>query len=458
MWHTTLSRRDFVELCIDNAGALKANIGRSEVVEAEVNTGAVHAYWDTEPSPFNLLPSLIVVPDGEVNQLLTALLASPQSPSPLTSLCRVLTSSEVKENFFLSRNAVPRFCFAITICMALAEAMMLSDGRIGLRQLAPATCKRTLSYAWSKALAAGVSASVLAELFPRWLDVYSFIHSDESAFEVRRNASVVIRMLTTCTQIGLETIPDFEPGQLAYAIFKGDEALQENVWHSMSKRADAKVSLRQFATLNREARGMYLQEAIRHLDLNKGDESSVAACAFIATQVAPGSLEHLELLNSLRLPGLVLWYVLYASIQAPQQVLAIQNGLGHRILRDVTVLENLTSRPVADVAFSELKALERLGPDALLRKLGHTSEIEVELVPYVTASFTYPSRLARSRNEIAGRQMSLDAPGYMPPEPKHGNLLEKLDQATVLLNQISRELSGTSDSPSTPSHHRAKRK
>jgi hypothetical protein len=342
--------------------------------------------------------------------------------------------------------------------MALAEAMMLSDGRIGPKQLAPTACKRTLSYAWSKALATGVPPDALAELLPRWLDAYSTIHSDESAFEVRRNASAVIRMLTTCTQIGLGNIPDFEPGRLAYAISKGDEELQENVWHSMSGRTGAKVSLRELAALNREARGMYLQEAMRHLELNRGDEGSLAACAFIATRVAPGSLEHLELLNSLRLPGLVLWYVLYASFQAPQQVLAIQNGLGHRVLRDVTTLENLTSRPVADVAFSELKALERLGPDALLRKLGHTNEIEVELVPYVTTSFTYPSRLARSRSEVAGKQMSLDAPGYAPPEPNHGNLREKLDQVTALLAQISRELNGKPDSSGTPSQHRTRRK
>lgn len=214
----------------------------------------------------------------------------------------------------------------------------------------------------------------------------------------------------------------------------------------------------ELAKLNREARGSYLQEALRYLEKSSDDENRVAACAFIATRVAPGSLEHLELLSTQRLPGLGLWYVLFASIQSPQQVLAIQNGLGHRVLRDVSAVESLTSRPSADIAFSELKAIERLGPEALSRKLGHANEIEVELVPFVTTSFTYPTKLIRSRNELSGRQMSLEAPGYTPPEPPKAGLQERLEQAMVLLNQISRELRGSSNPQGTTSGHRSKRK
>ena len=79
-----------------------------------------------------------------------------------------------------------------------------------------------------------------------------------------------------------------------------------------------------------------------------------------------------------------------------------------RVLRDISAVEGHLGRPRADLAFSELKALERVGIDALGRKFGHLGEVEVELIPLVTSSFSVHSRSSKARNDKA-QQLPLEA-------------------------------------------------
>jgi hypothetical protein len=122
-----------------------------------------------------------------------------------------------------------------------------------------------------------------------------------------------------------------------------------------------------------------------------------AGCAFLATQIAPGSLEHLELLKEFGGATVVPWYAMFAALQFPVEVLQGVPGLGHRVLRDLSEVFDPVARPSADIAFAEMRIIERAGIDTIIRRLGHVGEIEVELIPGVTSSFSIGSRTRQTR-------------------------------------------------------------
>ena len=112
-------------------------------------------------------------------------------------------------------------------------------------------------------------------------------------------------------------------------------------------------------------------------------------------------------------------------------------GLGLRVIRDVSRVEEPVGRPMADIAFSEVKALERVGIDVLGRKFGHLGEVEVELIPFVTSSFSFHARSARARNDVQAQlPLEEEAPiGRGEPSAK-----AKLRQAVAYLNDVLRDL------------------
>ena len=63
-------------------------------------------------------------------------------------------------------------------------------------------------------------------------------------------------------------------------------------------------------------------------------------------------------------------------------------GVGQRVLRELAAISDPVSRPSADIAFTELRVLERVGIETMALRFGHVGEVEVELVPGVTSSFT----------------------------------------------------------------------
>lgn len=456
MWHARISRRDFIEICLGASKPLEGNLQTASGVVVDDDASTLHAYWDREPTAGYWLPNLVVVPNGDTNELLTAINASPQAPAPISAMCRILTRDEARAYFTSAPLESTDDALPITVALAMVEAVLHSEGRIGLRQLSPAVCKRTLSYAWGKALAARVPAKAIEVLPSRWLEAYGLINPQSSTHSVRRTVEASVGVLGVCAQLGLGVQPGGAPGSLAYALLRGDRVLQETAWRKLAQVLDNQVSLAVMAAATREERGMYLQQALRAASSGGASDHVAAACAFLATQVAPGSLEHFEVLRSAGSSAVIFWYALYAALQSPNEILATQSGLGVRLLRDIARVEEHLSRPVADLAYAELKALERLGVESVARKFGHAGEVEVELVPLVTSSFTYHSKGSRSRAEPYGQQLPMETDGY-GVQRSESTTKARMAQILSALTQLVQELPDAVDDPA-PSGQRKVRK
>jgi hypothetical protein len=437
MLTTRLSRREALDLLLGasmpSRGVLKSTTG---VVFGD-DSSAIDAFWTSEPLPALPLPELVVIPDGSEKDLLVAINASPHSPTPITALTRILTRSEALALF----DSPPINDFGVDLlpaatALALVEAVVLSEGRVPLRHVTPALCKRTLSFTWGRALAARSPENFMEKLPARWIESYEIVNNTSAQNSLfRASVSALIGPLSICAQLASGLLPPSLAGKLAYACFRRDRRLQDEAWAALAKTEGGTPSLASIASATREERGIY-----RSVSIADSDESSIAACAFIATQVAPGSLEHFEVLRGASHPSIVFWYALYASLQTPSDILGGLGGLGLRVLRDVSQTTDYVGRPTADIAFSELKALERVGVEGVMRKFGHLGEVEVELVPLVTCSFSCISRSARTRNEPVG-QLPLESD--VPTGRREQSLKMRLRQAMALVSDVLREMPET---------------
>lgn len=436
MWHARFSRRDFIEFWLGSNKTLDGRIKRAHgLITADRATSEINAYWDREPGEGYYLPSLLVIPNGDSNELLTAINSSPQALAPVTAFCRVLTQKEAEAYFSSPPMDLADDALPVAVALAMAEAVTHSEGRINWRQLSPAACKRTLSYAWGRALVARVPADSLEQLPVRWLDSYAVINSLSHADLIRHTVAGAIGPLNVYAQLAAGLPPKGKPGALAYSIFRRDKVALDRAWSDISKDLP-NVSLDSFSQSNREERGGYLQYALRKASGPIADEAASAACAFIATQVAPGSLEHLDLLRVSGNPSVVFWYALFAALQAPAEVMAAQGGLGYRVYRDIAKSEEHLAAPSADIAYSELKVFERSGVEGFSKKLGHSGEIEVELVPLVTSSFTYSSRTKSSRTDPSLFQES----ELYRSAQKNAQTKAHLEQIIASLIQLTNEI------------------
>lgn len=441
MWYARLSRREFFELCLGSMKPLDGKLTVGSAIFTDSVPDIVTVYWAEEPSPVTLLPNLVVLPDAESNDLMSAVMASPQVPTPLTSLCRILTIQEAQGYFELQPLNLARDVLPVVVALTMVESVLHSGGRFQLRQLSPAICSRTLSFAWGRALAIRAPIKSVQDLPNRWLETYGAINSQDSVEVVRNTMLPTINALTLITEISAGILPSNSIGALAFAIVNDDQATKESAWAELAKTVEASSSLAVISTANREERGSLLQAALTELTSRLGqtnENAAAAACAFLATQVAPGSMEHFELLKGYQSAPLLVWYAMFSAMQAPKNILGSNGGLGLRIHRDLARAEDQLSKPDADISFGELKALDRISLEATSRRISHAGEIQVELIPYVTSNFAFHTK-PRPRNDLSGAQMNIEESNNKtapPPALGKARVASMLLELVKLVNEL----------------------
>lgn len=436
MWHLKFSKRDFVEFWLGSNKKILKEAIRSVLFEPVSDDETVHAYWGQEPSAEYFFPSLIVASDSALAFLFTAVNASPTAPTPVSAFSRVMASNAAESHLLRSQMPLSTCPVAAIVALSMAEATMHSDGRLGLRQLSSAACKRTLAYACGKAVTARTSMHGFQGIIDRWLDAYALINAPAPSEGLRTIVSAAAGALEAYVALANGMPPRSDAGNLAYVLHTGSRKALEDFWRSLSRVYKIHISLDTLSQSTREERGTYLQQFLHLASSSSHDETLAAICAFIATQVAPGSLEHLELLKKSDNPAIVFWYALFASIQSPNEIMAGLGGLGYKVYRDVVAIEEPLSPPSSDICYEELKALERSGISGLTKKFGQVGVVEVELLPTVVSSFSYGAKQVSASRYENSYASTKERDRYPPPRISALDK-QKLEHAIYLLTQLA---------------------
>lgn len=438
MWNLSLNRRDFIEFWLGGNRKAIGMIKESRLYDPELDKDLIHLQWETLPTTAYYFPTRIIGSDAELKSIFTALNASPTAATPVSAYSRVLTFRDYK--YLNSRMRSLTTNLAPLVAMAMAECALLSEERHSWKQISLAGCMKTLSYTWGKAAKSREPAWIIEDLPKRWFETLLTVSTVSTTEQLRRTASAATGALNALFKITTGAPANGYPEALAEALYKKDQKSLNLIWLELAQRYGFAISLESLMLSTREDRASYLQQALKFSLSPTGDDTLSALCAFIATQVAPGSLEHLDLLRNSGNPEIVFWYAMYAALFSPNEIMGTQGGLGYRIYKMMATEEPKSDAPSADICYEELRVLERSGIDILLKKISHAGELQVELSPFVYASFNYNSaHQLESRYDRKSRD-------YLEYEYHQASRLNheyraRVEQAISLLSGITNETS-----------------
>lgn len=391
MWYRNCTRRELLDLLLAplSEKMLSADYVSSLPKSISIKDNILLG-WRRDPAIHVDLPCLAVVGDKDLPDLLALVNASPQAPTPFTSFCRLVSKSD----FLAYGDSVGLDLVAPDlspfISLSYAEALLHAEGQIKLADVSPAICERTLSLTWAKAMSKKIPFEQLANLTDAWIEAYllsSDPHRNTRAQETVSALFPVLRMLTEL-QLGLSAAS--AESELCLALMEQAKDRQETAWLSLTRNSlPEPVSIAAIGEATREQRGAFFQQAVRL-------GASPFVLAFLATQISPGSLDHMELTISQKDPSIVFWYAALASLVRPQAVMTLYGGQGLRLQRIASRDTNFEQNPQCDISISELRVLARIGFESLAKKVQHANEISIELVPLISGTFRFPAKLGRS--------------------------------------------------------------
>lgn len=443
MWKAYLNRRELLESLLTGA---MTKFEHCDDIEGDANSSLdddqLLAFWISNPSSGNELPVMLVTPDVKLVETLALFASTPQLPSPFSSFCRVISESEFIA--LSSREAAGRSdALDGLVGMALAEVTILSNGNLRVADIGPAACKRSLSFTFGRSLFC-CTTHFLPLSVQGWYKVQQLVNPFGNIELMRSVGEASTAIFGVAAEVFFGLPPTTNLSSICYEIIEFGEP-SEDLWASLKSPVRQPPSLKMLSGYAREERGSYLQAALVSMDNAKArpTDEEVAFCALLATRIAPGSFEHMNLLAGFSDKRVALWYGFFAALQRRSQALRGYGGIGLRVRRDLLKVVKLSDVPSSDIALNELLVISKQGVDVLTRRLGHSNEIVVELCPMLEASFRFSLKQEKAVEYSGGqdRQGRIPLSNDVAGEPL-SVVVDKLDVARELLADISVVLKG----------------
>lgn len=396
MWYSIVKRRELLEFGQkgQRPPSFQSDLGGAlDKYSGEPRTALV--LWDRDPySQDNSQPILVVIHRSEINEFFAAVNSTPSGSTPFTAFCRVLSTDDARELPQSLGSEKRNVVIQALVGLSFSESMAHAGGKIQATELTPAICKRTIAYAWAKALSNNVSPEYFDRLSDLWLEALSLSGNSDKIDAMQSTIFAQGLIFDTAVRLCKKNSNLSPVEMLCMALIEQDSVLLNEAWNKLIRNFPNPLTLQQIAESTREERGAYFQFMLNAHSVGLGEDAN-AICAFLATQISPGSFDHLQLLSTQTNNSLPLWYSFLAALQRPRGILGFSGGLGSRLYRDLRRKEFFDAPPVADIALSELRVIAKAGLDVLAKRLGHSNEIEIEIAPLLTCSFRFHGAVNR---------------------------------------------------------------
>lgn len=432
MWHRVCSRKDVLDILIFNRDIRATKIySLVDLTKIFIPKEEFVLVWDKDPLKTGGLPFLIIIDEFGKPDFFAAINASPNSIKPISAFCRILTPSEFKT--VLNKVTLPNLesiqegILGLIFC----EAIIHGAGNLKLDDLTPSACRRTFSNSLAKAIASGYDNQTLSVISENWLEALKFsdFSDGRSALEdvvaSLRNIGFVANNLNNKNVHGI--IDEF-----CTNLLNGHKDNLEKTWYYLTNSIQDMPSIREFSEATREKRVDYFNYIVNKLlGFKVFPEHADFIIAFLATQISPGTLNHMTLLlpSVEKESSILLWYGFLAGLQSTNAFRKYKEGLGERLLRDLLKFESLEEAPNSDISLNELKVLSRIESYSQSIKTGYPNLIQVEIYPLISSLFRLGNR--SSKQEI--KTDTLESRAYLPPETFANitNAIKLLEKASL---------------------------
>jgi hypothetical protein len=359
--------------------------------------GDIELVWKQDPREGKCTPSAIIVDREDERDLLAWISTYVPSVRPLSAYTRVCDRDMASQ--FGNLKSAPHFGVLEDACLGLilGETATYVATKRELRQMTHNSSLSTLSFVVARGAGFGLSAEKVDELATKWLQARTFIRGTPlpvSAQQVQAGWSV-IRHAAPGNDFKL---PLWEPvsaivlDACSQILRKGD--MDEGIWISLTKDLPDLTHLRADLTGPREERLSLFEKTINAIRNRTFKKSANAEffCAYLASSISPGTLDHVEVLLPYLdvFPSLLIWYGLCAGLSSRGTLLDSLNGLARRLKRELTREADFLETPSCDIGFAELEILSTSVKEwGDLRTVG-VGQIVVELLPCINAHYRMP--------------------------------------------------------------------
>jgi hypothetical protein len=439
MWFQSASRKQLAEL-LERPG-ISANLfdGSEVLPEAPLQNDEFVLIWPERPGNQNRQPpTALIVPDTQRHDLLAWTASFKSSYRPFTAFVRVINFRTCRALIDRSRTPFAVRGAAAAVGAILGEALA-SAGQSS--DLTLNECARTYAYAMGRAYALGLS-ELLEEVTLAW---QTFASITNAPTDRRREMERQRRPWLALAEATEETTPspwhrsvagssnDINSIRLLKDLYATGAASEQSL-HRFQQRWPGFESLLPMLRESREIRVQAFQRFAQDLpEIAKaqGDAEEMAlVLGYLASRLAPGSLEYFRLLRQLEvhLPGLLVWYGICAALQN-EDFVGNAGSLGRRLYRDLIALPSFPEAPRADISVWDLEVFGRSEANPLSFLGG--APFRVELVPDVVCVASgrgAPASQGQLPESDAVRQALRQAELSMTPYELR-SLLDELRQA-----------------------------
>jgi hypothetical protein len=457
MWRSEITRRDLFELISTGRPWLALPTTDDDLFDSLPDRPrVVEARWNVDPARERSFPVVIIVHDEEVNDFLAAVNSSNSGPTPLSAFSRIVTKTEALRYFRTRKCSGIQTALQGLIGLSFGEAIRYADGRIQETELTPAICKRTIAYGWAKALSNGISIEQLDSYISHWTEAQTLTSTMSRVHLPLEQSDNLHTILQLASRVFYENSDSSDPIEtLCEALVNSDTRLMERAWEAATRSFPQRFTLAEFASSTREDRSTQFYSFLEQSKLNKSidRQSGYALSAFLASQISPGTFEHMPVLRN-HDASLSLWFSFIVGLQQPRGILGFSGGLGSRLQRDINRRERFKDGPIADISLRELRILARAGLEPISKRLGHSNEIEVEVIPLVTCSFRFQNL---QNKQIALFDPPAPSPAVVDDDSKERQL-KSLKKIMAAVEELSIQIGAESDISAAKSTKRTRKR
>lgn len=398
--------------------------------------------WLRDPSGRPEWPNIVVVADDQEIELLAWTANFLPGFRPFTSFFRVISWTSFQEFKLAPRDQSFDDWEDVLIGATLGEALTHTRSRNSFETLPIQAFASTYSYAMARTTALRLPARVADRVRDSWERARKLVSQPARKPNVEDLDQIwtVIRNLPerplTERPLPIESLQILD----ACRDLTKNRFVSERSWAElMSPQIDYR-QVRAEMSERKENRVRFFERLVNDV-LSRPDITikSSFMCAFLASLISEGTLDHADLLFPVldRVPTAVVWYGVCVGLNRANRLQSYKNGLGRRLLRDVARSEDLFSRPTADLAIDELSVFANSENQQVKIHQRSSTSMSLEIAPMVAVSIK--SHLDR---------YDPDPPKSSPADEQDpsvaiailGEIDRSLDRVRVLQRELSERL------------------
>jgi hypothetical protein len=391
-------------------------------------TGEALLLWDVDPKDFGP-PSVMIASPLEIEALLPKLFAIPGALASVCSFTRIWTTDAASFFFRREPSKLSNYCLSGLIGIIIFELLVRLGPKADFRRIGMGTVERTFSFACSTLISKGGWGEELEDLIKAWRDA-----SNVTANEIDNDLLQAIIEMVKFVEFLNGPYSSFDGDSLALAKYIDEKIYSDT---NRSHRTSLVERVEQLKGESREKQFAMVEIFVGQLleDESIGRVNAGLSCGYLLTQLDTTSSDFFEFALEVNNGDFAIAcsYLMCLGLINGADFFWKADGLGFELARVLRAKNSTHLDACPDLSLSELRILRsKVADDGFHFRTKNPTEVEVELIPDITATFSNGIR----RGASVQRALA-DGAEYTQIQQVRQSLKRLTDLSTVMRSELA---------------------